>query len=309
DIYGTYVLESGEYQYSLLDLVTKNFRIEKGSSISWSGNPLDGRMNVTAHYETKASVYELVQEQGTILSGDAEQAARTRVPVDVLLYVRGELAAPRITFDINLPESEGTLADNLVSQRISQIRGNQTELNRQVVSLIAFNRFMSTGQGVTGISGGDVARTQVAESVSQLLNEQLGRLTEQYIKGIDLDVSFEALDPGYGAFAQKARVSASKRINDRITIRAGGNVNVGATSGTGHIAGDYYGYYRINKSGSLNFKFFRTGLQTIYTSTLYSMSGASISYRRDFNRWKSIFRKDWQEDNNSNEEEKNQSEE
>src|SRR5213075_1562416 len=61
-ISGNYTLEEGVYDLSMLQLIRKQFQIQKGSSITWSGDPLKGTMNITALYKIKTTAAELLTD-------------------------------------------------------------------------------------------------------------------------------------------------------------------------------------------------------------------------------------------------------
>src|SRR5690606_9155045 len=60
---GRYEISEGTYDLSFYKLVKRNFSIEKGSTIIWSGNPLDADMNIRAIYEVETSPIELIANQ------------------------------------------------------------------------------------------------------------------------------------------------------------------------------------------------------------------------------------------------------
>src|SRR5690606_17377323 len=59
---GTYTVESGNYSFSF-GPVKRLFEFEKGSTLTWSGDPMDARLDITAVYKLKAPTLELVQAQ------------------------------------------------------------------------------------------------------------------------------------------------------------------------------------------------------------------------------------------------------
>ena len=59
---GNYMADTGDYDLSIAQVVKKKFSIQKGSTISWSGDLLKGEMNITALYKVKTSAGELVKD-------------------------------------------------------------------------------------------------------------------------------------------------------------------------------------------------------------------------------------------------------
>jgi hypothetical protein len=293
NLYGTYTIDKGSYSFSFVNLIKKEFKIDKGSTISWTGDPTNANLDITAIYETRASRYELLDDQDGFMTKDQADAAKRPLPVDVYLLVKGSLMTPDISFDIKVPEGSDPLTGNLVVQKMNQIKSDPNELNKQAFSLIVTNKFMPA-QGSTSVtsSGSNVAMNEVNTSVSKLLNSQLNRLSDDYLKGVNITVNLQALDQNtYGAFAQNAQILATKELNSHFTVSAGGNVNVNSNYGSNQFAGDYSIFYKINPSGTVSLKFFRTNLQNIYTTSLYTQQGFSVNLKREYNKWQYLFRR------------------
>ena len=61
EIYGDYTLSEGSFLLSLQNIISKRFTIENGSSIQWTGAPMDARLDIDAVYKLKASLQPLLQ--------------------------------------------------------------------------------------------------------------------------------------------------------------------------------------------------------------------------------------------------------
>src|SRR5699024_7075670 len=139
---GTYTVEDGHYALTF-GPVTRAFSFQKGSSITWNGDPFDAQMNITAVYNEKFPTLELVQNQ---VSGEASNLYKQRIPFDVKLILSGELFQPDINFDIELDEDQAIVSQDVTSKvniALSSMREDPAELNKQVFSLIVLGRFMS----------------------------------------------------------------------------------------------------------------------------------------------------------------------
>jgi hypothetical protein len=55
NMYGEYVIETGEYHFTALNFISKEFIVKNGSSIRWNGNPYDARLNIEATKREKNS--------------------------------------------------------------------------------------------------------------------------------------------------------------------------------------------------------------------------------------------------------------
>src|SRR5690606_23014559 len=137
---GTFTVEKGDYTFSF-GPISKDFSFQKGSTITWNGDPLDARLDITAVYTGKFATLELVQNQ---IGSESQNLYKQRVPFNVLLKLTGELFKPQINFDIDLDEQNAIVSQDVVSKvniALSNMREDPAELNKQVFSLIALGRF------------------------------------------------------------------------------------------------------------------------------------------------------------------------
>jgi hypothetical protein len=163
-LYGTYEVQQGSYLFNLRNTIKKRFAVEHGGTITWSGDPYDAVMNLSAIYRVNASLRSL---DTTIRSSQS-------IPVDVYLRLRGALFRPEVNFDVQFPNtnSESSLALGSLQRSITN---DPQALNNQVISLLAFGRFAPQGNffGAGGAAGG------VASSATEVLSNQLNTLLGQ----------------------------------------------------------------------------------------------------------------------------------
>lgn len=86
-MYGNMGIVSGNYNFSLQQIIHKDFKIRDGSSIDFRGDPFDATMHVNAIYNLTANLRDLDES----LAG---QSARTNVPVNCVLNLDGMLRNP-----------------------------------------------------------------------------------------------------------------------------------------------------------------------------------------------------------------------
>ena len=55
-MFGAVEFTQGAYNFTLYDIINKEFDIQPGSQISWYGNPYQGVMDITASYRQMASL-------------------------------------------------------------------------------------------------------------------------------------------------------------------------------------------------------------------------------------------------------------
>src|SRR5690606_31699109 len=124
--------------FTLYDIINKDFDIQKGSRITWFGNPYEATLNISASYNQLAFF-------GPVLSNQEFASLpqlRRKYPVTVLLELDGPMLSPEIEFDIvarDLPQSivvEGGTVPLEFDFQAFKNKLDEQELKRQVFSLI-----------------------------------------------------------------------------------------------------------------------------------------------------------------------------
>ena len=121
---GSYELEQGSYEISF-NFLRRQFDIQKGSRIVWTGDPTSAQLNVTAVYIANTSPIDLVADQ--VASSDAaiRNTYLQKLPFEVHLTLTGELMKPVVAFDILLPEKSYGISNDVVSTvqtRLTELR-------------------------------------------------------------------------------------------------------------------------------------------------------------------------------------------
>ncbi len=292
DIQGIYTAESGAYQFSYQNLVKREFSLRQGSTLNFIGDPLDTRFDITATYTTKTSLYPLISNESNLSEAD-QSAAKDRASVDVYLSMEGDLDRPELAFDIQLDEDEVSSGVNtVVTQKLSRLREDEAELNKQVFGLLLLNSFVAEQSATAGLStaGENIALS----SVSSLISNQLNRLSERYLDGLGLTFDLESYraqigDEGSETTRTNLNVGLSRTIfNDRLTIKVGGVVQVdngggsANSSGFSNIAGDFVLEYQLDKSGNYLLRVFQRSDYDAFDDANSSKTGAGISFKKSF---------------------------
>lgn len=284
-MYGDYVIEEGDYLFTLQNVINKRFRVERGGTISWNGDPKDANLNIKAIYPVKTSLYELLV--------DATEQYKRRIPIECQIFLTDKLMNPTIRYDIYLPTVEDELR-NKVKNAIS----TQEELSKQFLSLLILNSFMPSaersagGMGLSSPTG--LGSASVGVTGSELLSNQLSNWLSQLSRDVDIGVNYR---PGDEITTQQVEVALSTQLlNDRITIN--GNLDVGGNemvannaTNTSNIAGDFVVDIKLNESGTLKLKAFnRANNRILYDYAPYTQ-GIGISYSEEFNSFGELLKR------------------
>lgn len=126
-LYGDYIINSGKFHYNLQNLQTIDFIIRQGSKLIMEGDPMNTQFNIAAYLPVRADLSTLNPTFSTEL-------ANTRVPVNALLQIRGNLEAMDLKYDIELPECSKD-----VQQRVNSF------INDEETKILQFAYLATTG--------------------------------------------------------------------------------------------------------------------------------------------------------------------
>lgn len=290
---GEYVLSSGEYKFNFQNVITKTFKINPGSTISFSGDPLKADLNIDALYTIRASLGDLVTDSTSNLKN-------IRIPVDLVLQMRGPLDNSEVSFDIRLPQGQGTQNES-VQNLLNQIKGDQTELNKQAFTLLILQKFIPINSGlIESANASDLSGT-VYELLSSQVSTFLTDAVSSLITDVDIKVNYTTSSDNTtnSISARELALALSKKFfNDRLTINIGGNfefqeanttTNTSANTG---IAGDFVIQYDITPDGRVKIKAYHRTQDFDIFNARRSKTGISISYGKDFDNIRELFRKE-----------------
>ncbi len=281
-ISGDYIIENGDYLFTLGNVLNKPFSVENGGKVTFSGDVDNAEIDIKAIYRLKASLYEVLQDE----------RFNERIPVECQILLTGKLFNPLVGFNIELPS-----ADEERKAYLNNIITTEEELSRQFLYLLVMNSFYSdpnrislTGGSPGAAPAGTTGTSAMAVTTTEMLSHQLSNWLSQISN--DFDIGF-VYRPGYKDInAQEVEVALSTQLlNDRVTIN--GNFDVrGAEDRTGtsdKITGDFDIEYKLTEK--IRFKFFNrfnnpyTGKGAPYTQ------GFGLFFKEDFDKFSDLFRK------------------
>lgn len=297
---GTYELKQGTYELNY-NLIKRKFNIQDGSTITFAGDPLQAEANITAAYTANVPPYDLVEKQ---VSDPAQlNYYKQRLTFDVQLKLKGPLLKPEISFDIVLPEEKKyrTNSDVIttVQGKLSEMRNNPSELNKQVFALLILNRFVAENPFESG-AGGKSVEFMARQSASRFLSEQLNAVAGRLINGLELNLDLESTEDyttGEKRNKTDLNVSASKRLlNDRLTVTVGNNFglegqNQNTNKNSSLVPGNLAADYQLSTDGRYMVRIYRKNeIQDIVEGYVVE-TGVSFIVTVDYNRFKTLFRK------------------
>ncbi|HEY8937734.1 MAG TPA: translocation/assembly module TamB domain-containing protein, partial [Cyclobacteriaceae bacterium] len=289
NMFGQFEFTTGAYNFTLYDIINKEFEIQRGSSITWYGDPYAGNLNVNAIYNQLASFGPILSDQ---TKANLPQLRR-KYPAQVVLKLDGPMLSPNINFDItakdlpqSIPVDSGPPIRLGFEFNAFKSKLDEQELKRQVFSLIILKRFSPPDAfNTTG---------SLANSVSELFSNQLSNWMTQVDQNLQIDVDL-------GRFDQEAFNTFQLRLsytflNGRLRVTRDGtfNNNTQTTSSTttnnssnvSSIAGDWTVDYLLTADGKFKVKMYnRTNVNPIINTGNQNTvtTGVSLYYTQSFN--------------------------
>ena len=288
---GRYEISEGSYNLTVGPL-KKAFKLVKGSNIVWTGEPTEANVDLSALYEVNAAPIDLINDA-------SNYQAKTQLPFQVYLAMKGELMKPVISFKLDLPENERGALGGIVYTKLLQVNADEGELNKQVFALLALGRFISDNPFESLAGGGGGVSSIARSSVSKLLTEQLNNLASDLIKGVDINFGLNSSeDYSTGSMQQKTDLEiglSKKLLNDRLTVTVGSTFGLEGPQAQGqnstNIAGNVNVEYALSADGRYRLRAYRRNQTEGVIEGQIIETGLGFALVVDYNRFREVFQK------------------
>lgn len=288
-MFGAYEFERGNYNFTLYDIINKEFSITKGSRLTWIGDPYTATLALTAGYKQLVSMAPIIS---TCPDCANTAAMRRKYPVEVQLKLEGPMMSPQINFDIisndlpnNVTTEKGLEPLNL-DFKIFKAKLDEQELKKQVFSLIMLRRFSPQDAFATG------GNSSVYSSVSELLSNQLSYWLTQMDQNLEINFDLGNFDQeAFNTF--QLRLSYSF-LNGRLRVTRDGTLNNQYNrSDVSNMLGDWTVDYLLTPDGKFKVKMYnRTNVNQLTNSLSIGQTaittGFSLMNTQSFNTWKQL---------------------
>lgn len=299
-IRGRYDIEEGEYTFNFQTFLKTPFTLQRGS-IEWQGDPYLANLDIDAIY--KAANVDLSN-----IPTSTGKLATTKGDVDIIFKLRGTLKTPEPSFEFQFPFDNPLKSDPIAIEYLKTFQNDQDELNRQVTSLLLFNTFISSQQGlITSNSTGNFVTRTVGQLLSSTLTSSLNSWLKKLLNtnSVNLYTNINTADFNFekGAVTQEVQNVGnfgvkSKFLNNRLLVSVGGNVDYRLVQATANansnflFSPDVSFEYLISPDGRLRvIGFNRTDadIGDISGLTRRNRTGVQLSYRKEFGSFSEFF--------------------
>ena len=268
-MFGSYTVDQGRYNFTLQDIIIREFNIKPGATIAFHGDPLQAVVDLQAAYSVNANLLDLDES-----FADDRELNRTLVPVNALLNLSGIISQPDISFDIEFP----TLTTD-VYRKVKSIISTDDLMNQQMLYLLALGRFY-TPEYMGGTGRNNELASVASSTVSSQLTSMLGQINDNWT----IAPNFHS-DKGDFSDVEVELALSSRLLNNRLLL----NGNFGYTDNamnSNNFIGDFDIEYLLTKNGNFRLKAYnRYNDQNYYIRNALTTQGVGIMFKHDFNNF------------------------
>ncbi len=272
EMFGDFVVVSGEYNYKFGGVINKTFKVKPGGTIVWDRDPLSAELNMEAIYSLNANPAPLLDNPGYT----------RRIPTDVVIQLTDQLQSPEIDFSIEFPGTSSIIQSELEYR----LQDPQVE-EKNAIFLLAQGTFVNDQSGINqqAVTG------NLIQSASGLLNQVLSGGNDKFNLGLSYEQGIQDTETQIGT-ENRIGVTVSTQISDRILLNGKVGVPVGGATET-VVAGDFELQVLLNEEGTLSAKFFNreNEIQEFLGDRQGYTQGVGLSYEVDFNSFKELMGK------------------
>lgn len=262
---GRYTLSGGMMKYALPVIPLKEFQIQNGSYVDWTGNPMDPLLNFKATERMRASV---TQEDGT----------SRMVNFDISIVVKNRLDNLSLAFEIDAPD------DASVQNQLAGM--GPDERSKQAVAMLATGIYLADSGGGSGMN------LNMGAALNSVLASQINALTGN-MKNASLSFGVEDHDDS-DAGGKRTDYSfrySQRFFNDRFQIVLGGKVSTGAnaTNDVESFIDNISLEYRLDQSGTRYIRLFHNkNYESVFEGEI-TETGVGLVLRKKMDRLSELF--------------------
>ena len=281
---GIYQIEGGRYRLYLQDIIFRDLDLQSGSNVEFNGNPFDANIHLICHHTINAVPLQDITAGNTF-------GTTSKVKVVCVLDITGKLGNMNFGFDIQLPN-----VNDETRQLVKSLISTEDEMNMQMIYLLGLGRFYSNEYArAAGNSGSDQAvNTLLSSTISGQINQMLSNVIGQDSKW-NFGTGLSTGEKGWNDLDVEGILSG-RLMNDRLLINGNFGYRDNALTNSANFIGDFDVKWRLTENGNTFIKAYNQTNDRYFTKTTLNTQGIGITYQRDFDSWKALFRKKMKEE-------------
>ncbi|MDB5030584.1 translocation/assembly module TamB domain-containing protein [Mucilaginibacter sp.] len=278
DMVGSFLITSGKFEFTAKNFISKNFAVNQGGTIRWTGNPSNAEINLNAIYEVRTDISPLYTAAGLQSPKGNEQ-----VLVQAEMLITKSLLHPDIGFDFNFP------TDPSIKDDLGTYLADNNNRNQQALSIIVRRSFAS-GTGNNNLT--NQVFSTAGSAVSELFFNRVNSfISQSNIPNFDLNIrSFNDASASLKFLKDRLLINGSLYSTSANGNSLFNNSTNLLNSNFSNLTKDFETSYLIRAggtNGALTARYsYRvlntTTLNTIDQLTVQYVNGLGLVYQRDF---------------------------
>ena len=272
-MFGNYNIQEGVYKISMQNVIRKDFTLRPGGTVSFAGNPREAVLNLQAvHTVPSASLNDLMP---------GATSSRGNVRVNCLVNLSGNLTAPNMTFDLELPtvnEEDRQLVRSLIS--------TPEQMTTQIIYLLGVGKFYAFDYAAQE-NQSNATSSLAFNTLSGQLNNMLSQVIDN--QNWNLGTNLSTGQNGWTDVEAEAILSG-RLLNNRLVI----NGNFGYRENTlqnSNFVGDFEAIWLLTKNGDFRLRGYNMTNDRYFTKSTMTTQGVGFIYKKDFTQWGELL--DW----------------
>ena len=268
---GTYTVSHGFYRLSLQDVINKNFDVLPGSTVSFEGDPMAAKLNITARH---AANYVPLRDLRPDMNGNAV--------VNCLLRIGGTLESPTVTFDLELPK--GTEEEKAL---LRSYTSTEEQMNMQFIYLLGLGKFYTPDMAQNAQGTGNV-ESFISNTISGQINNLLSGIISSDNWNIASNIRAENMMTGMDDLGgdnwenmEIEGILEGRLLDNRLLINGNFGYRENPMYATNFI-GDFDIRYLL--TGGLSVKGYNKTNDRYFSRTSLTTQGVGLIFQRDFDR-------------------------
>lgn len=271
-MFGNYTIDSGMYKLSMQEVIRKDFALQSGSTVTFTGDPYQANLDVQA-------VYTVNSVSLSDLSTDASLNQST-VKVNCLMNLTGSLASPTIKFDLELP----TVSEE-DRELVRSATSTEEQMNTQIIYLLGIGKFYAYDYAENANQSSSATSSLAFSTLSGQLNNMLSQVMEN--KNWNIGANFSTGQEGWNDVEAEAILSG-RLLNNRLLINGNFGYRENVMTNTNFV-GDFEAVWLLNKSGEFRLRGYNQTNDRYFTKSTLTTQGIGFIYKKDFNKWNDLF--------------------
>ncbi len=273
-MYGNVGITGGNYNFSLQQIIHKDFKIREGSSINFRGDPFDATVGINAIYNVTANLRDLDESL-------ALESPRTSIPVNCVLNLDGMLRNPTISFDLELPGS-----NEEIERQAKALVDTEDMMTRQIIYLLVLGKFYTPEYSQSAYRSSEfsaVASSAISSQLSSILNS----LTDKVQIGTNIRTSYDGVED-----TEVEMLLSSQLLDNRLLFNGSFGYKNNMYQGKNDFVGEFDLEYKLTPGGEIRLKAYNHANDLYkYLNRALTTQGVGILFRKDFTRLSDFFRR------------------